>query len=253
MRRDRRCGFGLGLILLLAGCGFQGSEPRPGIYRAVIETPEGDLPFALELEPGSAGQPGEPLSIFVLDGDRRLTAQRVARVDKVYEVQLPGGRARLTFTAQGRKLSGYVDLVSQRSGTEALQFSAERGAAFRFFPEAATDNADVAGRWSASMVRPEGKTLMLVADLQQSHDLVAGTIRDPDGIQQPVTGQVRGDDVRLSSFDGETALLVIATVNADGDLEGEYWSNLTGSATWTARRSTDAQIDAAADEAVTAL
>ena len=84
--------------------------------------------------------------------------------------------------------------------------------------------------------------------LTQSHDQVSGTFYGPGGLEQPVTGQVQGDDVRLSSFDGQAARLFTATMNDDGDLEGESWSNLTGSARWTARRNPDAVIESTAEE-----
>lgn len=233
--------------ITLAACGLASNEPEPGIYRAVIEAPEGEIPFGLELGTPAAGGDSEAPSLLLLEGDRRIAFDSVARVEKALEARLPGGKATLTFTARGQTLSGYVRLPNDAGSTDEYTFTAESGAVYRFFRESSTDNADVAGRWSASFGNGAGDSDWVIV-LTQSHDQVSGTFYGPGGLEQPVTGQVQGDDVRLSSFDGQAARLFTATMNDDGDLEGESWSNLTGSARWTARRNPDAVIESTAEE-----
>lgn len=227
-------------VSTLAACGLSSSEPEPGIYRAVIEAPEGEIPFGLELGTPAAGSAGAP-ALFLLDGDQRIAFENVARVEKAFEARLPRGKATLNFTARGTKLSGYLRLANAKGSTDDLAFTAVAGPAWRFFRESATDNADVAGRWSASISGDHGGAGWVIV-LTQSHDQIAGTFYGPGGMEYTVTGQVQGDDVRLSSFDGQTARLFTAAVGDDGDLEGDAWSNLTGSARWTATRNPDAEI-----------
>lgn len=251
LRVERRVpasrGTGLILMALLSACSGSSSEPEPGVYRAVIEAPEGEIPFGLELGPAETGGDSQAPSLFLLDGDKRIAFDRVVRVEMAFEARLPGGKGALDFTARGAKLSGYAHLPNRAGSTDEFLFTAESGAAYRFFREPATDNVDVAGRWSASFSSSSDDADWVIA-LTQSHDQVTGTFHGPDGVEQAVTGQVQGDDVRLSSFDGHAARLFTATVNEDGVLEGDAWSNLTGSARWIAKRNPDAEIDAAASE-----
>lgn len=240
---------GLALVGTLAACGWSSDEAEPGIYRAVIEAPEGEIPFGLELGAPTSTSDSQVPSLFLLDGDRRIAFDNVARVEKAIEARLPGGKGTLTFTARGASLSGYVRLPNSAASTDEFAFTAESGPAYRFFRESATDNVDIAGRWLASLGSATGK-MDWVMVLTQSHDQIEGTFHGPGGVEQAVTGQVQGDDVRLSSFDGHTARLFTATVNDDGDLEGDTWSNLAGSAHWTATRNPDAEIEAAVSEAV---
>jgi hypothetical protein len=233
-------------VLTLAACSLSGSEPEPGIYRAVIEAPEGEIPFGLELGAPAAGSSGAP-TLFLLDGDQRIAFETVARAEKAVEARLPGGKSTLTFTARGAKLSGYLRLANAHGATDQLAFTAEAGPAWRFFRESATDNADVAGRWSASISGNRGEAGWVIM-LTQSHDQISGTFYGPGGVEYTVTGQVQGDDVRLSSFDGQTARLFTAAVGDDGDLQGDAWSNLAGSARWTATRNPDAEIGTAPSE-----
>jgi hypothetical protein len=238
---------GLMGVITLAACGLAGNEPEPGLYRAVIEAPEGEIPFGLELGAPATGGDSQAPALFLLEGDRRIAFDSVARVEKALEARLPGGKATLTFTARGQRLSGYLRLPNNAGATDEFTFTAESGVVYRFFRESSTDNADIAGRWSASFSSGAADSDWVIV-LTQSHDQVSGTFYGPGGTEQPVTGQVQGDDVRLSSFDGQTARLFTATVNDDGDLEGEAWSNLTGSARWTARRNPDAEIESTAEE-----
>jgi hypothetical protein len=223
----------------LAGCAYFDSEPQPGIYRAVIESPAGELPFGLQLEDSGSAEAG--FSAFILNGAERIEVQDVSRAEKRLVLTLPGEMSKLTFTAHGNKLAGTIRLVEEDGSAQELPFAADLGKAFRFFPESMTDNADVAGRWSASIAQPAGNS-RLVADLMQSHDQIAAVFYDRSGGQQKLTGQVQDDEFRLSGFDGSTALLYAATVNEAGDLAGEYWSSRTGAAHWTARRDPDAEV-----------
>ncbi|MEQ1579030.1 MAG: hypothetical protein ABL964_00420 [Steroidobacteraceae bacterium] len=234
---------GLMAVATLAACSLSGNEPEPGIYRAVIEAPEGEIPFGLELA-APVGSGAAVPTLFLLDGDQRRAFENVERVEKAIEARLPGGKATLNFTARRAKLSGYLRLANASGSIEDFAFTAEAGPTWRFFRESATDNADVAGRWSASINSKGGWVIVLT----QSHDQVAGTFYGAGGVEYTVTGQVQGDDVRLSSFDGHIARLFTATVNDDGDLAGDAWSNITGSAHWTATRNPDAEIEAAERE-----
>jgi len=233
------------MILMLAGCA-RDHAPDPGIYRAVIEAPEGEIPFGLEISAPASSEAAPGL--FLLEGNRRLEFGGVARVERALDAQLPGGKGSLTITARGAALSGYVRLGNGTGSTDEFALTAESGALYRFFREPMTDNADVAGRWSASIDNGNGRSEWVLV-LTQSHDQVEGVFHGPGGLEQSVTGQVRGDDVRLSSFDGEVARLFSASVNEDGALEGEAWSNLTGSARWTASRNPDAVIESQDAEA----
>lgn len=227
------------LPALLAGCGWISSEPQPGFYRAVIEVPGGELPFGLELV---AGSDAAPLGAFLLDGTERLAIERVEQKERNTELVLPGSGSTLTFTTRGKHLTGTLKLTADSGEAHEFAFSAERDLGYRFFPEVLTDNADVAGRWSVTIMRTANAPVEFVADFVQSHDQVAGTFHGEDS-PQAVTGQVRDEELRLSAFDGRTAVLITAIVNDNGELEGNYWTSDTGTAAWQARRNPDAVIE----------
>lgn len=214
------------------GCGWLSTEPEAGFYRAVIEVPGGELPFGLELTEAGSSQ-----TAYVIDGAARVPVERLTARDGELELLLPGAISTLTFTTRGKHLRGTLHLGSQ----DSFPFSAERDAAFRFFPEALTDNADVAGRWSVTLTQTT--TTEVVADLVQSHDQVAGTFYETD-TERALTGQIQDDELRLSAFDGSVAILLVARIDATGELQGEYWSSDDGAATLSAYRNPEAIVEA---------
>jgi hypothetical protein len=220
--------------IVAAGCDWITTEPQAGFYRAVIEVPGGELPFGLEL-----AAMGSSWTAYLVDGAARVPVERLTSNDGELELVLPGARSTLRFTTRGKHLSGTLLLEAG----DSFAFSAERDAAFRFFPEALTDNADAAGRWSLTLTR--ATTTEAVADLVQSHDQVAGTIYEADSARA-LTGQIQGEELRLSAFDGSVAILLVARIEATGELKGEYWSSDAGAATLSAYRNPDAVIEAEA-------
>ncbi len=188
----------LTVAVLTTACGSRSRELEPGTYRAVLELPGGELPF--------------------------VTAT------------MPGYENTLTAEIRGGKLTGEVSLLRAGGERQVLPLRAEAGQAWRFFETPATDNADVAGRWSVTFTSDQGEESPGVAEFTQSFERVTGTILTPIGDHRFLAGEMRGDELYLSRFDGASAYLYKAKVDADGHLVGEYWSGKTGHQSFRAER-----------------
>jgi len=57
-----------------------------------------------------------------------------------------------------------------------------------------------------------------------------------------LAGVVDGDMMRLSTFDGAHAFVFYARMQADGSLEGDFWSGTRWHESWTAYRNFDAKL-----------
>jgi len=82
-----------------------------------------------------------------------------------------------------------------------------------------------------------------VGEFVQSFERVTGTILTPTGDHRFLAGEVHGDELYLSRFDGASAYLYRARLDDNGDLAGEYWSGKTGHQRFTARRDPNAELD----------
>ena len=225
-------------ITLVAGCGSRSRELQPGSYRAVLELPGGELPFGLDVAQEEAG-----FVLTVLNGEERVRITDVSVADGQLTATMPGFTNTLTARITGKKLKGEVALLRAGGERQLLPFAAELGPTWRFFEQPLTDNADVSGRWAVTFTSDAGQSSAGVAEFAQSFERVTGTILTPTGDHRFLAGEVRGDELRLSRFDGASAYLYHAKIDENGRLAGEYWSGMTGHQRFTAARNVDATLD----------
>ncbi|MBL8896496.1 MAG: hypothetical protein JNM84_02660, partial [Planctomycetes bacterium] len=230
-----------------------------GAWRAWLETPGGELPFALEL-----AREGAAWRAAVENGTERLA------VPEVELAQVEGAPVRLLLafphydsridaevSADGRSLAGTWRKRRGASEVQELRFHARAGAAPRFTadllhaPPRDADPAELAREKRAAIERARGRFAVrftssadpAVALFEVDDDGTArGTFLTTTGDYRYLAGQLdrafAGDDglvgcdddgeahhfLRLSCFDGAHAFLFSAEVNADGTLAGGFWS-----------------------------
>ena len=217
---------------LAGGCESRSRELQPGSYRAVIKLPGGELPFGLDV-----AKQGDRNVLFLVNGEERLKVGEVAVFEGQLTATLPGAGNTLTARVAGKRLEGEVSIQRPGGGREALEFRAEFGQAWRFFETPSTDNADVSGRWAVTFVGEQGVQGAAIAEFRQSFERVTGTLSAPADGLGVLAGEMHGDELYLSRFDGASATLWRARVADDGALLGEYWSGRTGPQRFRAVRS----------------
>ncbi len=238
----------------------------PGVFRMVLETPGGDLPFGLEIvtEPAAAdgaqqGAAGKPV-LFLVNGPERVRVPEVVIAGSVLTAEMPGYENELTVAEKDGLLTGTVKILRKRGEWKTLQLRGTRGERHRFFPEPAAPTpgategktvspmAEVAGRWSVVFTDSEGKPSAGVAELQQDGRLVTGTVLTPTGDHRFLAGEVhQGSDgqqeLLLSRFDGGTAFLYRLKLSATGrQLQGEVFYGNWGRDAVLARRDPNATL-----------
>ncbi len=233
------------LLALPAACRGLG-KVEFGSYRAVLTLPDGEVPFGLELKEES----GAPVA-YLINGPERVRVPDVRMKGRRIEMTMPGFGNRLTAKRTAKGLKGEVVLLKRDGQEQVIPLAAEPDAPYRFFKDPVTDNADVSGRWAVTFTDQDGKRTAAVAEFKQSFHEVTGTFLRPTGDQRYLAGEVRGDELFLSAFDGAHAYLHRAKVTEKGDLEGKFWSGLAWSEDWTARR--DEQAALADADAVTTI
>jgi hypothetical protein len=211
----------------------------PGTYRVVLEVPGGDLPFGLELT-----RAGLIWVAHVVNGPERLKVDEVLVKGSHVEIKMPGDRNRLTADATADGLKGEVVLEPRGGKEQHIPLHANLREAYRFFPPqiARADSSsgvagmNVSGRWSVTFSDDAGRSEAAVGEFSQADDAVSGTFMTAAGERRFLAGQVRGDDLYLSTFDGAHALLYKAKFDAGGDLVGDSWSGTTDHERWSAKR-----------------
>ncbi len=245
LRRAGRATFGaLSLVVLLAltlqvgGCGKPASrELQPGIYRATIDVGDGRrLPFGLDVAQEESG-----FVLYLVNGEERVRVTEVDAQEGRVSARFPGSGNGFTATIDGDELEGTLAIVHDDGRRREWPLEARLGETWRFFDELPTDNADLSGRWEVTYTDAKGRTSSAVADFQQRFGQVTGTVIGPAEVQRFLAGEVRDEELRLSRFDGGTALLYSAKLDAEGRLVGEFWSDRGGPQRFVAVRNPDAE------------
>ncbi|HWK75460.1 MAG TPA: TlpA disulfide reductase family protein [Povalibacter sp.] len=223
---------------MAAGCGSRTQEPTVGTYRATLSLPGGEAPFGLEV----ASENGNYV-LYLSNGSERTRVPNVKVADGELLANFPGYENSLRAQTHRKSLEGSVTLIKDGGVEQVIPFKATLGEQYRFFAEPRTDNADVAGRWEVAFTNDKGKASTGVAVLEQQHDHVTGTVLTPTGDHRFLEGQVRGNEVLLSTFAGGLAYLYKLKIGSDGALHGEYWQGLKSHETVAAKRNDDAKLE----------
>lgn len=221
----------------VSACDYLQGGLRAGSYRAILETPAGELPFGLDV-----AKEDDRFVLVLVNGEERVRIDDVQLSGDRLQAAVPESDAAFSLRVQRRALAGELTLPREGGPPLALPMRASYGETYQFFEKSLTDNADVQGRWSIVISRDGVETKPAVAEFLQRFDRVAGRIRTREEEGPLLVGEIHDEDLFLSRFDGRTAVLLRATVDGRGALEGEIWSSTTGSARLQAVRNPDAVL-----------
>lgn len=228
---------------ILCACGAPGPASPTGSWHATLHSPGGPLPFGLEL-----GERDGTLRAFLINGSERIEVPRV---------EFDGSRLLLgidhydssisaTLDRRGERMDGNWRRTSAGANSETrLPFSAVRKVEARFpvEPGQADDLSSAerfAGRWTVDFEKSDDPA---VAEFDvDDAGVVAATFLTTTGDYRFLAGNVHGDRLRLSVFDGAHAFLFDARLQDDGSLLGDFWSRDTWHESWTARLDPQANL-----------
>ncbi len=242
--RMRAPGFTACLLVLAAAlmsCSRTEAPPL-GVYRAVVSTEGGDLPFGLEL----AREDGKPVA-YLINGPERARSTDVQLEGNKLSVKMAGYQNRIEATYAEGRLEGTLYLLRPRSVVKEFHLVAMPGEGWRFFPKPAAEPMDFSGRWALTYRDDEGKESTAIAELKQEGYVVTGTVLRTSGDDRYIAGEARGDTLFLSRFDGGTAYLYLARLRSDGVLSGDQYTAGGSHDSFTGRRDPNAKLDAKAN------
>lgn len=247
------------LLLLLASLlpSLSDAVVPIGPWRAVLASPGGELPFTIVFAAPGASPPAVAVngpervpfsSVVVDDGDDGRTV--------TLGIEWFDSAITATLAPDGASMRGaWTKTIPD--GVSTLPFEATRGDPRRFSslaPDSSdssdssdASDADVAGGWAVTFT-DEGGAEPARATFAVDGRAVTGTFQTPTGDYRYLAGDVRGDRLRLSCFDGGHAFLFDARLGADGRLVGDFWSRDSYHATWTATRVDEEAAEKSADE-----
>lgn len=240
-------------LLLLSLIGWSGlafscsgqSQPTPvksGLYRATLQTKGGQLPFGLTIEPGK--QAGT-YAVSAINGTERLAMDSATVTGDSIRIPMALFDSELVAKIDGSKLTGTWRRHRTAQQTLTLPFQAELGPTYRFFPDTKATTTSVAGIWATEFgnKRNQVDTVNAVGVFKQTGNRVSGTFLTPTGDYRYLDGNVVGDSLFLSCFDGSHLFLFKARHDpATKRLTGGFWAGISGYESWVANADPNAKL-----------
>lgn len=209
------------------------------------EVNDGELPFAFEVKYVN----DTSFYIELINGEERLKVEpqdikygrdRATGKDTVW-INFPVFGSYLRCLYQERVMEG--EWVVPAKGI-SIPFKAQYGKGHRFSTLAKKPTADLTGVWDATFnIQDSAQNhYKAIGELRQNGNILRGTFRTETGDYRFLEGEVQGDKMFLSCFDGSHAFLFEAKIMSDGSLTGFFRSGKSGFEMWEARRNDKAAL-----------
>ena len=231
----------------LTACSDKSATLTTGRYRAVLQTPGGELPFGLDIQPVAGKE--KSYTVFAVNGSERLPMDTATVQGDSLHIPMALFESELVAKIDGNT-SGVATLrgVYRRNrvgiGVQTLPFEAEQGVAYRFTKDEPTAT-NVSGKWATQFESKTGKvdSVNAVGIFEQNGNRVTGTFLTPTGDYRYLDGNVVGDSLFLSCFDGSHLFLFKARHDvATKTMTGGFWSGISSYESWVARFDPKAEL-----------
>ena len=227
-------------VTYLISCTQKAPVLHTGVWKIELNAPGGKLPFGLELIKNADSI---TYSAYALNGDERL-AMDTARIVgdslhvpmSVFEAEIVGKIGDSTFTGYWKK---------HRKGAEWVQMNLngtwQGEKPFTRFENIQTPTIQVSGKWATTFVSNGGDTTVAVGLFNQTGNVLKGTFLTTTGDYRFLAGNVSGDSLFLSCFDG-THLYLFKAKQVDNQLVGKFWSSVGKPENWVATKNEKAAL-----------
>jgi thiol-disulfide isomerase/thioredoxin len=230
--------FAIGFIILASCSGNEevSKDLRTGIWRATVEIQGQQLPFNFEVINDEKGG----YDMYIINADEKLLLDEVSVLKDSVDIGLHIFDANIKASIQGDTLKG--EFIKNYEKDYNVPFHAVYGQTHRFEKAKNQDNVpDFSGKYDV-VFQNETDTTNAIGIFKQHGDSVTGTFLTSTGDYRYLQGNVVNQRMQLSAFDGNHAYIFTATKQADGKLNGEYYSGKTWMQFWEGIKNENAKL-----------
>nr|MCS3811800.1 thiol-disulfide isomerase/thioredoxin [Mucilaginibacter sp. X4EP1] len=226
------------LIISLSGMALAQNKLQTGVWRGALTTSSGNLvPFNFAVADTDGHQ-----QITVLNGSERIKVPDVKTIGDSVFIRMPlfDSEFKLKLNVDG--LTGFW---IRHLGTKDSQvpFIATPNTSWRFFKDEQKASFDISGSWAATFGAGTPGKDELVGEFKQNGSALTGTFLSTTGDYRFLQGNVLGNHLYLSCFDGGHAFFFTAKINDDKTItEGEFFAGISGHESWTAVKDPNAKL-----------
>ncbi|TPE42826.1 peroxiredoxin family protein [Pontibacter mangrovi] len=213
---------------------------KPGSWRVALQHAEGkEIPFIMEAE-----EKNGKTVLYLVNGEERILVDDIEQEGDSVKIGLHIFDADLIAKVEGDKMAGRF-VKNDTQEPYAVPFTAEHGQENRFAANPAPANFDYDGKWEVVFTPRGGEPYVAIGEFKQDGNYATGTFLTETGDYRYLEGQVAGNELQLSTFDGNHAYLFTATPDNDSTLTGNFYAGMSGYESWTGKRNPDAELASA--------
>jgi len=204
-------------------------ELQTGYWRATIELPGSTIDTGFEL----VSEDGV-FSAFLINGQERVPVDEVRYENRELTLRFPAFNNHIKARLADGRLIGDLTIVRRHGDTQVMPFTATPGLERGESSEAGS--IDLSGRWAARFHNPDGTDSVSIGEFAQRGSRLYGTFLNPNGDHRFLSGYVRGNEFKLSTFDGAHAFVFSGEVVDDRIEMADFWSSTSWHQNWSATR-----------------
>lgn len=219
-----------GLVLLfVVGCAEkQPSTALQGTWLFQFDIGEETLPFNAEI----VEEDGR-MQFYTINGDERIRADEFEVKGDSVQIRLPIFNTALIGRLEDGSISGnYFDY--SRKDNYHIPFKAQKSKDSRFSTTVPA-KVNVAGKWRVKFSPGSDNEYDAIGVFTQKENKAFGTFLTNTGDYRYLEGNVVGDSLMLSCFDGSHVFLFKAKIEGNR-IEGDFWSGNHWQENWTGER-----------------
>lgn len=224
------------LLIALGGCSNKPPVLKEGVWRGVLGIQGQELAFNFAVRKDST----EAYDVFIKNAGENILLDEVRNEGDSIVITLHIFDSELKVASDGDSLNGFF--IKNYERNYRVPFRAAYDQDFRFIPARDGVHADFSGKYRVTFTNDEEVTPAIGIFEHNAGNIVEGTFLTPTGDYRYLEGNVEGNGMVLSTFDGNHAYLFKARKTSDSTMVGDYWSGKTWHQTWTAIRDDTATL-----------
>lgn len=226
--------------LFFSACADQNSNTlKNTTWRATLTNEAGkELPFTFDVRMDADKQ-----VVVVKNGEEEIVADELTLNGDTFHLKMPIFDSEIIAVLADNKLIGEWLKHYGETRTLTMPFSAVADEDYRFSKKPAKAKADISGRWDVTFLYDGKDTTKAIGEFKQAGNMLTGTFLTATGDYRYLAGNVDGDQVALSCFDGSHAFIFTAKINDAGELiDGSFYSGTSYHENWTAVKDENATL-----------
>jgi thiol-disulfide isomerase/thioredoxin len=227
------------LTVLFSACTFSTKKEKiilnEGIWRGVLKPQGIEVPFLFNVKE-SEGK----YSFILMNGKEKMMLDNVIINNDSLHVQLFVFNSTIHAKINNNKLHGIW--VKNDIKDFVIPFIATFGDEQRFKIESEKPIVSFDGKWEVDFIKKNNSIEKAIGLFSQNGQKLTGTFLTSTGDYRYLEGVVKGNSMKLSSFDGVNALLFEAKMLKNGELTGELWNLTNRHEKWTAKRNDNFEL-----------